>query len=185
MQLFLLPAFVMSKLMWWRFSRLLVTGCWLGHMQRLAWCHLLRSTLETDQWVFPSALPCGNTVMPLFSCRLLSPRVLQVNVWPSETEHVESAAWSVTSHECLLSRVTLLSAIYFSDLSSLCCLKLFNELHDTEFLEKLSRLLCQWCRVPDCFCIWQANAVWWGALWPCGFDRNTVGNLFLYHPFFR
>lgn len=46
---------------------------------------------------------------------------------------MESAAWSATSHECLLSRVIILSALYFSDLSSLSSLKLFNEFDDTEF----------------------------------------------------
>lgn len=51
---------------------------------------------------------------------------------------MESAAWSATSHECLLSRVILPSAIHFSALSSLCCLKLLNVLDDTEFLEKLN-----------------------------------------------
>lgn len=43
----------------------------------------LMSLVEEHFWdraVFPSAFPCGNTEMSLFSCRLLSPRVLQVNV---------------------------------------------------------------------------------------------------------
>lgn len=53
---------------------------------------------------------------------------------------MESAAWSATSHECLLSRVILLSAILFDDTSFLCCFKLLNLIEDdTGFSEEVEQ----------------------------------------------
>lgn len=53
---------------------------------------------------------------------------------------MESAARSATSHERLLSRVILLSAIHLGDASFLCCFKLFNEIKDdTGFSEEVEQ----------------------------------------------
>lgn len=53
---------------------------------------------------------------------------------------MEGAAWSATSHECLLSRVILLSTIHFNDVAFLCFFKLFNEIEDdTGFSEEVKQ----------------------------------------------